>query len=192
MTKSLSRWLPPVLGLAAFVLVFVGLGALVGDAAARNVEMQRLVTAIEKSEAAMGKAQENVQGILQAYQAQGSLDEGSRAELDAALEAAATQGRDAIAAAAGPVSDVRWLLWHRDVKAAQEAYLAHNRAWQEYLGRAAEDPEEFAKPQDLVNSSFEEAEVEVRSAVPLVALFDLRGRVDAIFAPPPPEDSQAT
>lgn len=187
MTHPPRRWLAPVIGLAAFLVVLVGLGALVGDAAARNAEMRSLVTAIEQSEAAMGEVQANVQGIVSAYEGKGTLDEEDSAALDAALKAAAAQGRDAIAAAAKPVGNVRWLVWHRDVKAAQEAYLAHNRAWQEYLTRAATDPTEFARPQDLVNSSFGEAEAKVRAAVPLIALYDLRGRVDVIFAPPPVE-----
>ena len=178
------RWLGPVLGLATFLIVLTGLGALVGDAAARNAEMRSLVTAIEQSEAAMGETQENVRGVFEAYAGRTPLSEDDQAALDAALQAAAAQGRDSIAAAAQPVRDVRWLLWHRDVAAAQEAYLAHNRAWQEYLGRAAEDPSEFARPQDAVNSTFADAEVEVRSAIPLIALFDLRDRIDVIFAPP--------
>ena len=177
-----------MLGLATFLLVLVGLGGLAGDAVARNAEMNALITAIERSEAAMSETQENVRGVIAAYEGSGQLDEEDRAEIDAALMAAAKQGREAIAAAAGPVADVRWLVWHRDVKAAQEAYLAHNRAWTEYLDRAATDPTEFAKPQDLVNSSFVDAEREVRAAIPLIAGFDLRDRIDVIFAPPPAEE----
>lgn len=181
------RWLGPVLGLATFLVVLVGFGALVGDAAARNAEMRSLVTAIERSEAAMGETQENVGGIIQAYAGRTPLSEADQDELDAALQAAAAQGRDAIAAAGAEVAEVSWLLWHRDVAAAQESYLAHNRAWQDYLARAAEDPSEFARPQDDVNTTFADAEVEVRAAIPLIALFDLRDRIDVIFAPPADE-----
>lgn len=181
------RWLGPVLGLATFLVVLIGFGALVGDAAARNAEMRSLVTAIERSEAAMGETQENVRGIIQAYAGRTPLSEDDQDELDAALQAAAAQGRDAIAAAGTEVAEVNWLLWHRDVAAAQESYLEHNRAWQEYLGRAAEDPSEFARAQDDVNSTFADAEVEVRAAIPLIALFDLRDRIDVIFAPPADE-----
>jgi hypothetical protein len=188
MTHPPRRWLAPVLGLATFLIVLVGFGGLVGDAVARNAEMNALVTAIEQSEAAMSETQENVRGVIAAYEGSGQLDDVDRAEIDAALKAAAEQGREAIAAAAGPVGDVRWLVWHRDVKAAQEAYLAHNRAWQEYLDRASTDPTEFARPQDLINSSFADAENEVRAAIPLIAGYDLRDRIDVIFAPPPVEE----
>ena len=47
--RTPRRWLGPVLGLATFLVVLVGFGALVGDAAARNAEMRSLVTAIERS-----------------------------------------------------------------------------------------------------------------------------------------------
>ena len=186
--RRMSGWVPPLIGLATFLVVLVGFGAIIGDAVARNAEMRALVTAIERSEAAMGEAQENLGGIIEAYSGRTPLSEEDQAELDAALQAAAAQGRDAIAAAAQPVRDVRWLLWHRDVASAQDAYLAHNRAWREYLDRASEDPSEFARPQDDVNSTFADAEVEVRAAIPLIALFDLRDRIDVIFAPPPVEE----
>jgi hypothetical protein len=81
-------------------------------------------------------------------------------------------------------------LWHPEIGAAQDAYLAHNRAWQAYLERAASDPAEFAKEQADINSTFAQAEIDVRAAVPVVPLFNLQDRVDVIFAPPPlPEGS---
>ena len=186
--RRMRGWIPPLIGLATFLVVLVGFGAIIGDAVARNAEMRSLVTAIERSEAAMGETQENVSGIIQAYSGRTPLSEEDQAELDAALQAAAGQGRDAIAAAGEQVRDVRWLVWHRDVGQAQDAYLAHNRAWQEYLDRASADPAEFARNQDAVNSTFADAEAEVRAAIPLIALFDLRDRIDVIFAPPPPEE----
>ena len=186
--RRMRGWVPPLIGLATFLVVLVGFGAIIGDAVARNAEMRALVTAIERSEAAMGDTQENVRGILEAYSGRTPLSEQDQAELDAALQAAASQGRDAIAAAGEQVGAVQWLVWHRDVGQAQDAYLAHNRAWQEYLDRASGDPAEFARSQDDVNSTFVDAEAEVRAAIPLIALFDLRDRIDVIFAPPPAEE----
>ena len=92
-----------------------------------------------------------------------------------------------IAAAGDDVAAVRWLAWHQDIRQAQDAYLAHNQAWQDYLTRAIEDPAEFARPQDAVNSTFEEAEPAVREALPPAALYRLKARVAQIFAPPPSE-----
>jgi len=178
------RWLPYVAGAIAFVVVLVGLGAVVGDWGARNVEMRALITKIEASEDAMGTLQENVQGIFAEYEGAGSLSDEDRAAIDEELRAAAAAGRDAVAVAGDGVAGVRWLAWHRDVRDAQEAYLAHNRAWQDYLSRAAEDPAEFARPQSEVNETFMAAEDPIRSALPVPVLFDLVERVDVIFAPP--------
>lgn len=182
--RPARRWLPLVAGGLAFLVVLVGLGLVVGDWAARNIEMRALVTRIEASEAAMGELQTNVQDIFAQYQGSTPLSDEDRAALDADLRAAAAAGRDAVAKAGDGVASVRWLAWHRDVSDAQEAYLAHNRAWQAYLGKAAENASEFGRPQDAVNETFMDAEDPVRSAVPAPALFDLPQRLDVIFAPP--------
>jgi hypothetical protein len=129
--------------------------------------------------------------ILADYEGRAPLSDEDQAALDEELKAAAVAGRAAIAAAGDDVAGVRWLAWHRDIGAAQDDYLAHNRAWQDYLGRAADDPAEFGRPQDDVNTTFEAAEGRFRAAIPALALFDLRDRVDAIFAPPPPEDGSS-
>ncbi len=178
------RWVPYVAGAVAFLIVLVGLGLVVGDWAARNIEMRALITQVESSEAAMGDLQSNVQSIFAEYEGTSPLSPEDRAALEAKLKAAAAEGRDAIAKAGDGVAGVRWLAWHRDVRDAQDAYLAHNRAWQEYLGRAAEDPAEFGRPQDAVNDTFMAAEDPVRSALPAPVMFDLLQRVDVIFAPP--------
>lgn len=184
-TSQPRRWLPPLLGLATFLVVLVALGGVAGDLVARNVEMQSLISSIEQSESAMGDLQAEVQQISSRYESQVPLDDAQRGELDAALMQAAAGGRDAIAAAGAKVEAVRWLAWHRDVQAAQEAYLAHNRAWQQYLDRASRDPAEFARQQDKVNSTFGQAEIDIRAALPLIPLFDLADRIDVIFAPAP-------
>jgi hypothetical protein len=179
------RWIPYVAGALTFLVVLAVLGTLISDWAARNYEMRTLVTRIEASEAAMGDFQSSVTDIIAKYQGQGQLTDANRGALDAELKAAAAKGRDAIAKAGDGVAAVRWLAWHREVSRAQEAYLAHNRAWQAYLDRAAADPTEFQKKQDDINSTFAAAEVAVRAAEPRPALFRLRQRIDAIFAPPP-------
>jgi hypothetical protein len=185
------KWLPVVLGAVTFLLVLVAAGLVVGDAFARSVEMRALVTRVEASESAMGALQEDVQEIFADYEGQTPLGDEDRAAVDERLMAAAAAGRDAIAAAGREVEAVRWLAWHREIGTAQDTYLAHNRAWVDYLDRAAQDPAEFGRPQDDVNTTFEAAEGDFREALPPWALFDLADRVDAIFAPPPSEDGSS-
>jgi hypothetical protein len=181
------RWLPALVGALAFVLMVGFFGAIAGDTIARNVEMNNLVSAIEDSEAAMGDVQENVTGIAAAYSDRLPLSNEDQDSLSVALMAAAAQGREQIAAAREEVAGVRWALWHQDVRQAQDAYLAHNQAWLDYLARASEDATEFGRPQDEVNTSFAQAEKDVRRAVPFIPLFDLVNRVDQIFAEPQPD-----
>jgi hypothetical protein len=185
------RWLPVIAGAVTFLLVLVTVGIVVGDAFARNIEMRSLVARVEASETAMGSLQEDVQEILGDYEGRAPLSDEDQAALDERLKAAAAAGRDAIAAAGEDVEALRWLAWHREIGAAQDAYLAHNRAWVDYMDRAAKDPAEFGQPQDDVNSTFEAAEDYFRTALPPLALFDLADRVDVIFAPPPAEDGSS-
>ena len=182
------RWLPPLLGLAVFLVTLLGVGVVAGDWAARNIEMQALVTKVEQSEAAMTVLQQEVADLAAEYEGRLPLDEADQQAFDEALSTIAERNRAAIAEAGDAVAGVRWLAWHQDVRAAQDAYLAHNRAWQDYLARAAADPSEFARPQDDVNSTFEAAEPAVRGALPPAALYRLDARVAEIFAPPPSDD----
>lgn len=189
--RATRRWVPVAIGGVTFLVVLVFLSTLLGDWAARNVEMRLLVTRIESSEAAMGAVQDEVRGIFDEYGQAEALSVQQRAELDARLAKAAADGRDAIAAAGEGVAEVRWLGWHSEIGDAQDAYLAHNRAWQEYMARAADDPQEFGRQQDAVNQTFEAAQLPLLDAVPQPPLFSLDDRVTAIFAPPPSESSDA-
>jgi hypothetical protein len=182
--RAPRRWLPVTLGVVTFLVVLVGLGAVVGDWAARNIEMQLLVSQVEESEAAMGELQTEIEDLAAEYKDRMPLNEADQAAFDTTLKEIAARNQAAIAAAGQDVAAVRWLAWHGAVGQAQDAYLAHNRAWQDYLGRAASDPSEFARQQDAINSTFEASEPAVRGALPSGALYDLPDRVDAIFAPP--------
>ena len=185
------RWLPVIAGAVTFVVVLVTLGMVVGDVVARSIEMRSLVSRVEVSESAMGALQDDVQTILAEYEGRAPLSDEDQAALDEQLTAAAAKGRDAIAAAGEGVAAVRWLAWHREIGDAQDAYLAHNRAWTDYLARAAKDPAEFARPQDDVNTTFEAAESPFRDALPSMPLFNLSDRIDAIFAPPVADDGSS-
>lgn len=181
------RWIPLGIGLLAF-LIALGAGLLVTvDWGVRNAEMRRLVTAVEASEAAMGDTQAAVADAFDAFDASDG-GQAAKMELDSTLTAAADEGRRQIAAAAGPIAAVRVLPWHHDLAKARDAYLAHNRAWQDYLARATDDPAEFDAEQTEVNDTFMAVEPLMRAALPDPPLFDLGRRVDAIFAPPPTAD----
>lgn len=185
----LSRWLPPVLGVAVFLVTLLGLGMIVGDWTSRNLEMRALVNAVEDSEAAMQWTDDQIQQIVQESGANGKLTDAQQEKAWDALSEAAYAGEFAITAAGDVVAGVTVLPWHGDIVRAQDAYLAHNEAWQRYMKAAVDDPALLFKPQPDINSTFDAAQPLMERAVPIPHLFNLKARVDAIFAPQPGTDT---
>ncbi len=179
-----------IAGAVAFLLT-LGIGGAVGtDWLARNVEMDRLVTAIEASEAAMGGVQDQVRGVfdqLEGGDLTGAPTNEQTADAVAELAGIAVEGFDSISEAGRVIDAVNVLPWHTRITAAKEAYLLHNYAWQAYMQSAIEDPVAFTVNQPLVNQSFEDSRVPLEDAVPDPDLFDVETRVENIFIEGTPE-----
>ena len=186
--RHLAGWVPPIIGLATFLLLVVPLGVLAADWMSRSLEMDRLVTAIEQSEDEMSRTQDAVAAAYALIEGDTQITATDRAAVDKALRAAAEQGRTRIGDAGDVVAAVRVMSWHGSVQQARDAYVAHNRAWQDYLGRAALDPAEFLADQPEVNDSFMAVEPLLTDAVPVPPLFDLDQRVADIFTEGAPQD----
>ena len=185
-------WFGPMIAAGAFLvtLAFAGPIALVGDVVLRQAEMAQLVTRVEASEATMVEVQDEIDAITQEYESLPSPDDQDRAELVGRLADAAAYGQEAIAEAGAGVAGDDYLPWHTSIRRAQQDYLAHNQAWQDYLEAAAVDPGELTLPQDDINSTFLEAEASMRKALPPFSSDDLLERVDIIFAEPEGEPGQ--
>ena len=187
-----NSWIPLVAGAVAFLLT-LGIGGAVGtDWLARNIEMDRLVSAIEASEASMGTVQGRIAEVfdqLDVDDLEGTTADAQSEAATAELARIAVDGADSIGAAGRKIAAVNILPWHTKIKAAQEAYLLHNYAWQAYMQSAAEDPVALTVDQPLVNQSFEDAQEPLESVVPVVALFDLEARVANIFIDGAPQSS---
>jgi len=179
-----NSWIPLVAGAVAFLLT-LGIGGAIGtDWLARNVEMDRLVTAIEASEATMGVVQDQVGTVLadlDAADLEGAPTDAQTKAAVAKLAAIAVDGADSIGAAGRVIAAVNVLPWHTDIRTAKEVYLLHNYAWQAYMQSAMEDPVAFTVNQPLVNQSFIDAQAPLEEAVPASCLFDVQTRVDNIF-----------
>lgn len=174
-----------VSGAVAFLLTLGISGAVGTDWLARNIEMDRLVSAIEASEASMGTVKGRVAAVfdqLGPENLEGTTTEAQGKAATAELALIAVDGADLIGAAGREIAAVDILPWHTKIKAAQEAYLLHNYAWQAYMQSAAEDPIALTVDQPLVNQSFEDAQEPLESVIPEVALFDLVTRVANIFS----------
>ena len=189
-----NSWIPLVAGAVAFLLT-LGIGGAVGtDWLARNIEMDRLVSAIEASEVTMGVVQERVAVVLEELDAAELQGTQTDAQTDAQTEAAvaelaaiAVDGADSIGAAGRAVAAVSVLPWHTEIQTAKEAYLLHNYAWQAYMQAAIEDPVAFTVDQPLVNQSFIDSQEPLEDAIPEPSLFDLEPRVENIFVEGAPQ-----
>lgn len=189
-----NSWIPLVAGAVAFLLT-LGIGGAVGtDWLARNIEMDRLVSAIEASEVTMGVVQERVVVVLEELDAAELQGTQTDAQTDAQTEAAvaelaaiAVDGADSIGAAGRAVAAVSVLPWHTEIQTAKEAYLLHNYAWQAYMQAAIEDPVAFTVDQTLVNQSFIDSQEPLEDAIPEPSLFDLEPRVENIFVEGAPQ-----
>ena len=187
-----NSWIPLVAGAVAFLLT-LGVGGAVGtDWLARNIEMDRLVSAIEVSEAAMGEVQDRVAVVFEELDSADLQGEPSDAQTQAAvtqLAEIALDGADSIGAAGRVIAAVNVLPWHTEITAAKEAYLLHNYAWQAYMQAAIEDPVAFTVDQPLVDSSFMDSQQPLEDAIPDLALFDLQLRVENIFIEGAPQST---
>jgi len=171
------RWVPWVAGALAFALTLLAGGIVIVDSLWRSVEMRELIARVEASEAVMVALQDSAEIVFEQH---GSGQDPEK--LDSELrDLSATAGPD-IAAAGERVAALPIAVWHTDIERARDAYLAHNRAWQEYMDRASESAAEFVAPQPLVNETFFDAEAPFYRAVPVPDIFDLRERVALIFA----------
>lgn len=186
-------WIPYVAGAVAFMLTLVVGGVVGTNWWASNVEMDRLVIAIEESEAAMGEVLDQVDVIFDKIDgdipANGEDLDAETIAAVAELATIAVDGEAAIAAAGREIANLNILPWHTDILAAREAYLLHNYAWQAYMQSAQEDPVTFAVPQPLVNQSFIDAQEPLERAIPNPPLFDLPERVRMIFDEGMPESN---
>lgn len=181
-------WLVWTLGILVLVVLTVASLAVIGEFTARTVEDQQLISAVEGSESAMKATQDEFAAVLDDYDTK-NLSDADRAELLDRLAEVAARGKDAIASAGQGVADVQVLPWHTKIRAAQEAYLAHNAAWVAYMSAAADDPTEWFQAQPDVNSTFAAAKVPLVEAIPWIDAGELLPRVEAIFAEDTPAES---
>lgn len=151
--------------------------------ASQTVQADRLITAVESSERAMGVVQSQV-GVIFEELDKKDLTEAQRRELIDELKVIATNGEIAIAEAGEQVAEVRIWPINTRLEQAREGYLRHNLAWVDYMARAAEDPAEFVSPQPEVNDSFFDARLPLVEAIPALDLLDLQARLRVIYAEP--------
>lgn len=178
--RGLPPWLVWTVGMAVLVLLTAANAVVAGELTTRSIEADSLVRAVEQSEAAMKTTQDEFAAVLDEYDTQ-DLSDDEREQLLGELADVAAQGGAAIASAGEGVADVPILPWHDRIRRAQEAYLAHNQAWVDYMSAAAEDPAEWFRPQPAVNETFADAKLPLVEAVPLLDLLQTLPRIEFIY-----------
>jgi len=179
-TRSGAALIWPVAIVAMVVFSLIASAAVVAFGV-RTLQAERLLTAVETSERAMGTAQDALNGVLEEFEAPDLTAEG-RAELVEQLQSVAATGAKAIESAGVKVADVRVAPWNSRVATAQTMYLEHNVAWVTYLNAVAQDPTELARPQPAINATFFDARTPLWQAVPAIDLLDLRDRISVMYA----------
>ena len=177
---GMPTWLVWTIGAAALVLITVANLAVAAELTVRSIEADGLVRAVEQSETAMKTTQADFDDVLSAYDTDDLTDE-ERERLRAELSQVAERGESSISLAGDQVGLVEILPWHSELLTAQEAYLAHNRAWVEYMAAAAEDPAEWFRPQPDVNTTFADAKLPLVEAIPLLDPLRLLPRIEFIY-----------
>lgn len=178
--RGLPAWVVWVLGIGGLVLITGGFVAVGAELTLRTVEADSLVRAVETSESAMKSTQDEFAEVLASYDT-ADLSDAEREKLLAELEDVAARGQESIAAAGEGVAAVQVMPWHANVRAAQEAYLAHNGAWADYMAAASGDPGEWFEPQPAVNDTFAQAKEPLVAAVPLFDLMSTLPRIELIY-----------
>ena len=173
-------WLVWTIGLAALVMITAANLVVAGELTVRSIEADELVRAVEQSETAMKTTQADFADVMAGYDTENLTDE-QRDQLRAELSDVAERGEAAIALEGDRVGLVEILPWHTQLLQAQEAYLAHNRAWVDYMAAAAEDPAEWFRPQPAVNETFADAKVPLVEAVPLFDPLRTLPRIELIY-----------
>lgn len=197
MSVSARGWIPYIAGAVVFMLTLTVGGVTGTNWWASNIEMNRLVAAIEESEAAMSDILQRVDVVFDELdgELEGELpsnDEDLDAQTIAAvaeLAGIAVDGEAALGEAGRKIAAVNILPWHTAIVKARDAYLLHNYAWQAYMQSAQQDPVAFTVTQPLVNQSFVDAQQPMEQAIPSPSLFNLPERVQQIFDDGLPESS---
>ena len=182
--RAHSRWWRRV----AVTVLLVGV-AVVGDWAWRVEEASAFVTHVEASEAAMQKFD---QGLVSASGAAEAAHP-SWKTIPLELQAAHADYVTAVASLAAyyeptlirehaAIEGLTFAPWHRSLARAREAYLNHNSAWIDHLGKVVKDGEAVTDKTPEISGTWLVVQDTLPGAIPPWAWGDLAARANQIVA----------
>ncbi|WP_426561372.1 hypothetical protein ACPPVT_14400 [Angustibacter sp. McL0619] len=161
---------------AAVLLILVA-----ADDLLSNREMDHLLDAVQASEAPMRSANTDID--VAAGRLTPTADAQTRNEALNVVSARCGTAATDVQAAGALVESVGVLPWHRKIRTAKAAYLAHNRVWRDAFAACADDAPQLAKPSRTaqIAATWRVAQRSFRAALPAVALGQSDRRVQEIF-----------
>jgi hypothetical protein len=160
------------IGIAAIILFLL-------DQGARNLELNSMVTKIQKSESQMENFKEDVGFWYERF-----VDGNSTANAtEVNIARLAGDSAPFIAAYGAQVDSVFVLPWHASIIRAKKDYLAHNDAWVNSLNADTVIDEEFVDKQlsQQISNTFEIVRFSLPEAVPTLDLYSLQIKVEDII-----------
>ena len=152
-----------------------------GDWWLRNWEMHNLLTKVEASEKPMATARDGMSGLVQAHAGEQLTTEEINT-VRASMAQIAEHGATGVITTGDEVGVVTVAPWHRGIAEAKTRYVAHSDAWRRHLTAIAADPDTYGHGGADISGTFLSAENASKEAIPMFALYDLRERIDTIFA----------
>jgi hypothetical protein len=187
MNRPLGR--RPRTGIALVVLFVV---AFFGDQVVQNLEMKHLLDNVQASEASMVEYKTtattaqtplgNACGNSNASYVSPACQDAARQWL-AEVPTDAARSEAAIRVAGDAVDQTQILPWHHALRAAREAYVAHNTAWVQWLKSLTKDPKKALDRSGFadIDATFRIAHRRFDDAMPWLTFGDSGKRIKAIW-----------
>jgi hypothetical protein len=160
------------IGIAAIILFLL-------DQGARNLELNSMVTKIQKSESQMINYNEDVAYWYKLY----SSEDKSFDSTERQIARLAGENAPLIAAFGAQVESVYVFPWHRAIIRAKQDYLKHNDAWVSSLNERTVIDEKFgdSRLSQEIDNTFEISKFSLPEAVPMLDVFSLEVKIKDIF-----------
>jgi hypothetical protein len=166
-------------------VLLVLLVLVVGDRLLARQEMGNLLDHVEVSESAMKDFIAARTTLVADFRSQSPPANTDAANANRARITSMCGKGDAQVAEAGvAIEDGSVLPWHTGIARARDRYVAHSKAWQDYLSGCASDPLKLADDAGLakIRSTFAVAHTAFDAAIPWPSSSEQEARTTAIFA----------
>jgi len=150
------------------------------DQGARNLELNSMVTQIQKSETQMVNYVSDAEYWYKLFKEDGKSFESTERQ----IARLAGENAPLIAAYGAQIDSAYILPWHRAIIRAKQDYLKHNDAWVDSLNERTVIDEKFgdSRLSQEISNTFEISKFSLPQAVPMLDLYSLESKIRDVFA----------